>query len=317
MEKPPVSAINSRKQATPKALGAEGGALILGAPWSSHDAGSVCAELTGVVVRLARLDATRAADAIRVCDCTGNDGGLTCHIAELCLRSAQEALRSQACSQSRTIRYRCPCGVPCACIVLGNGPAEGASFIWARACATARAEQKPCLSDHNASAFARSDCCDDAPFDVAVDLLSVMGDSVMEAARDRKPVQRGTQRLTQHQKILARHLCQVIHARWGDANLRLGQLAGENGVSVAYLCTLFRRAVGAPFRQYLQAWRMRKVREWLTEDVRSIKEIAQHAGFNDPNRLRLAFKAATGLSPREWREQRLSMLALGKFDELK
>ena len=112
--------------------------------------------------------------------------------------------------------------------------------------------------------------------------------------------------MSAHQKRLVRHVCRAVHARCEDAHLRLGLFAAENAVSVAYLCTLFTHAVGVPFRSYLQAWRMLKVREWLSEDRLSIKEIAANAGFNDPNRLRLAFKAMTGLPPREWREKRLS-----------
>lgn len=82
--------------------------------------------------------------------------------------------------------------------------------------------------------------------------------------------------------------------------------AAAQSVSVAYLCTLFTRGVGVPFRSYLQVWRLHQVKSWLLEDRLSIKEIASRAGYNGANRLRLAFKSATGLSPRGWREARLA-----------
>lgn len=149
-------------------------------------------------------------------------------------------------------------------------------------------------------------CHTDDDFDLAVNLLAVMAGSTGHAEDGVSGTRVNGKRLTAHQKSLVRHVCRAVHARFEDAHLRLGSFATEHAISVAYLCTLFTRAVGVPFRSYLQSWRMLKVREWLSEDQLSIKEIAVRAGFNDPNRLRLAFKAATGLPPREWRERHLS-----------
>jgi transcriptional regulator GlxA family with amidase domain len=72
-----------------------------------------------------------------------------------------------------------------------------------------------------------------------------------------------------------------------------------------HLCTTFSRAVGVPFRSYLNAWRLHKARELLVEGRLSIKEVAGQTGYGDANRLRLDFKDAYGLAPRPWREEAL------------
>jgi len=73
-------------------------------------------------------------------------------------------------------------------------------------------------------------------------------------------------------------------------------------LSPAYLSTLFTRHVGISFKAYLTTIRLEKARELLGDPRRSISDIACAVGYASENRFRIAFKQATGLSPRAWRE---------------
>ena len=278
--------------------------LILGAPWSSDDAVAICAELTGVVARVFPAEP----DWLHRDAGTRGQGMRGSPPSEPCPAFAQEGELSPSRTRDATCRYRCPKGVPCARISLAPHSVPYQAHIWVLACLHASVEEDrlACLAGLQSVSPVPAERLADDDFDLAVNLLTVMAGSVQRAVKAAQDDRQATKRLTAHQKRLVLRLCHAVHTRCEDANLRLGQFAAENTVSVAYMCTLFTRAVGVPFRSYLQAWRMLKVREWLSEDRLSIKEIATRTGFNDPNRLRLAFKASTGLAPREWREKRLA-----------
>ena len=281
-------------------------ALILGAPWSSGDAVAICAELTGVVVQVCRSEEGRLPEDTQRYGGGRGERGVPASGPEPCRVLAQEGLRGLPRTRHAPYRYRCPKGVSCACIPLEHSPARCRAHIWVRACPgpgclcqprpSSKAGGKPDLSERFA---------DDA-FELAVNLLAVMSGSVRRVAGQPSPARQEAKRLNERQKGLVRQVCQAVHTRCPGAGLRLGPLAAESAVSVAYLCTLFAKAVGVPFREYLQASRMLDVRGWLAEGQLSVKEIAARAGYNDPNRLRLAFKAATGLALRAWRERRLA-----------
>lgn len=264
--------------------------VLLGAPWKCHDALALCAGLTGVSAQLCA-------------DERGAPGA-----AAVLQRGAFAEWQGQRRLCGSPFLYQCPRGVPGACISLGHSPAQSGALVWVHACANGAAKAG-CASRPSAALGEPplSDAFDAVNFELAVDLLTVMAGHAREVGACEVPGRPDADRLTARQKRLVRELCGAVHARGEELDLRLGDFAAENSVSVAYLCTLFARGVGVPFRSYLQAWRLHKVRNWLLEDRLTIKEIAARAGYSEPNRLRLAFKGATGLSPRVWREKMLQM----------
>ncbi len=264
--------------------------LLLGRPWVSGDAVAICKELTGVSFLTFRIGDESPPDAPQPCGTLARCG--------VCSLSLVNGISPYS--------YLCPCGVPCACISLTCFPVRFRTyFLWATACPKSERECESCVAEMASGTPASSRQTGNENFDLAVHLLTAMADSIRHV-RTEAVLERQSKRLTAHQKCLVRYLCQAVHTRYADANMHLAPFAAEYAVSVAYLSTLFSRAVGIPFRSYLQAWRLRKVREGLAQDRLSIKEIASRTGYNDPNRLRLAFKAATGLSPHEWRENWLA-----------
>jgi AraC-like DNA-binding protein len=110
---------------------------------------------------------------------------------------------------------------------------------------------------------------------------------------------------------------QVVHAlmecieRSYGQPVTLRQCARQLGLNAAYLSALFARVVGVPFKTYLTALRMEKARRLLSHPSGTVCEVAAAVGYASENRFRTAFKKATGLAPRIWRETlRMQPLAL-------
>jgi two-component system response regulator YesN len=83
--------------------------------------------------------------------------------------------------------------------------------------------------------------------------------------------------------------------------VHLNDCAKQVALNPVYLSTLFSRAVGVGFKQYVIALRIEKARELLTDCTRRVSEVAYAVGYTCPNRFFQAFRKATGVSPSEWR----------------
>jgi AraC-like DNA-binding protein len=83
--------------------------------------------------------------------------------------------------------------------------------------------------------------------------------------------------------------------------ITLKECARNLEFNAAYLCSLFSRTIGLPFKSYLTRLRLEKARELLSDPTRRVSDVAYAVGYTDANRFRLAFKAATGLAPVTWR----------------
>lgn len=84
--------------------------------------------------------------------------------------------------------------------------------------------------------------------------------------------------------------------------LTLRQCAGQLGMNPAYLSALFSRVVRLPFKTYLTELRLERAKELLGKADRNLADVAQAVGYASENRFRSAFKKATGLPPKLWRE---------------
>lgn len=82
----------------------------------------------------------------------------------------------------------------------------------------------------------------------------------------------------------------------------LEELAGVAGMSRSVFATTFRETVGVTPGQYLQGWRVRLTQKALRRG-RPLKMIATEVGYGSEAALSRAFRAQTGLSPREWKKQ--------------
>lgn len=87
----------------------------------------------------------------------------------------------------------------------------------------------------------------------------------------------------------------------------LDTLAERTGMSRSVFASSFREVVGDTPGQYLQGWRIRMAQQALKRG-RPIKIIAGEVGYGSEVALSRAFKAYTGMSPRQWREAQTATL---------
>jgi AraC family transcriptional regulator, alkane utilization regulator len=80
----------------------------------------------------------------------------------------------------------------------------------------------------------------------------------------------------------------------------LEELAAHSGMSRSAFANTFRDTVGVTPGAYLQRWRVGLAQKALLAG-QSLKLIAQEVGYGSEAALSRAFKAASGQSPREWR----------------
>lgn len=83
----------------------------------------------------------------------------------------------------------------------------------------------------------------------------------------------------------------------------LDELAGVAGMSRSVFATRFREKVGVTPGQYLQGWRVGLAQQALRRG-RPLKVIAGDVGYGSEAALSRAFKAHTGLPPRQWKKAR-------------
>ena len=96
----------------------------------------------------------------------------------------------------------------------------------------------------------------------------------------------------------------VVRERLHDEHrqpLRLHTLARDAGVHPVYLARAFRQQFGCSPGGYLRQRRIDRACTELAETERSISVIAVDAGFASPSHFATAFRAAMGVSPRDYR----------------
>jgi AraC-like DNA-binding protein len=103
-----------------------------------------------------------------------------------------------------------------------------------------------------------------------------------------------------HPEQLVHHLLERIDRQYGQP-ITLRGFAVQLGMNPTYLSDLFSRVLGVPFKTYLTRLRIEKAKGLLGDPTKSVSQVAEAVGYAGENRFRIAFKSATGLSPRVWR----------------
>lgn len=104
-----------------------------------------------------------------------------------------------------------------------------------------------------------------------------------------------------HADQIIRGLLERIELDYGKP-ITLQRYARELGMNAAYLSALFSHAVGVPFKTHLTELRLEKAKALLADPARTVANVASTVGYASENRFRIAFKNATGLCPKLWRE---------------
>lgn len=104
-----------------------------------------------------------------------------------------------------------------------------------------------------------------------------------------------------HARQVVQRLREIVAQRYAQP-LTLRECARELRMNAAYLSAIFSREAGVSFKTHLTATRLERAKALLSEPTCPPAEVAYAVGYASENRFRAAFKQATGLPPKQWRE---------------
>lgn len=100
-------------------------------------------------------------------------------------------------------------------------------------------------------------------------------------------------------------LCHNLHE-----TVSTPMLAMQRGLSSSRLTHLFREQTGLTPQQFLEMQRLNRACQLLELTSRSIEDISEEVGFNNPFYFSLRFKRHIGLSPRDYRKRKWEIHSL-------
>ena len=95
-------------------------------------------------------------------------------------------------------------------------------------------------------------------------------------------------------------LDKYIRDNAGDdiSNTEIGAIFGYHPF---YISKVLKDRKGTTLRQYVIAYRLKLAKKLLCESAKSVNEVAEECGFNDPSYFTKTFKNAFGMTPKEYR----------------
>ncbi|MDB6168481.1 MAG: transcriptional regulator, AraC family [Verrucomicrobia bacterium] len=99
----------------------------------------------------------------------------------------------------------------------------------------------------------------------------------------------------------------IAHIRDHFAEDMTRETIGQKlGCSPTHFSRIFSQSTGYTFRDFLIQCRLEKAKELLRNSHLHIREIAEQVGYDDPFQFSKLFRNRLGMSPRQFREARLS-----------
>lgn len=101
----------------------------------------------------------------------------------------------------------------------------------------------------------------------------------------------------------------------GTAMPGIPELAELCGISPRHLHRQFIALTGKTVSAYIDAYRIEEAKLKLAQPDVPMKQVAQQAGFSHANSFARAFRRATGLSPREYRQRTATIMSESEKDQ--
>lgn len=101
--------------------------------------------------------------------------------------------------------------------------------------------------------------------------------------------------------VYVNHALDYIHHYY--SSIKVNDVARYIGINRSYLSDIFKKKMGVSPREYLRQYRLNQGCRMLLETQLSIQEIAKQIGYDNPLTFSKTFKAAYGVSPRNYRFQ--------------
>ena len=115
---------------------------------------------------------------------------------------------------------------------------------------------------------------------------------LMAYARNRK---------SEYEQPIVAHCIQVIQECFSDPGFNISQLADRANLSLPYLSTVFKQAMGQTISSYLSRQRLLCAQKLLQDISIPIKDVCARSGYEDPHYFARSFKKQTGMTPSEYR----------------
>ena len=99
---------------------------------------------------------------------------------------------------------------------------------------------------------------------------------------------------------MVEELDNYIRENAGDdiSNTEIGAIFGYHPF---YISKVLKDKKGTTLRQYIIAYRLKLAKKLLDESAKSVNEISEECGFNDPSYFTKTFKNAFGMTPKDYR----------------
>lgn len=94
-----------------------------------------------------------------------------------------------------------------------------------------------------------------------------------------------------------------INEHFSDKDLGLSTICSYLGISTSHFSNIYKEVTGETFMESLTRVRMEKAKQLLIETNLKNYEIADRVGFSDPHYFSIAFKKATGKTPKEYTKE--------------
>lgn len=91
-----------------------------------------------------------------------------------------------------------------------------------------------------------------------------------------------------------------MREHYADTELGLNQICEYLNISTSRFSSIFKESTGMTFIEALSNIRMEKAKQLLCQTKLKNYEIAEKVGFSDPHYFSIAFKKATGMTPKEF-----------------
>jgi two-component system response regulator YesN len=105
-----------------------------------------------------------------------------------------------------------------------------------------------------------------------------------------------------HNRSLIDKSILFIHQNYSES-CSLQEVADHVHLSPAYYSHHVKKVMGIGFSQYVSRYRMEKASLLISRTSRTVSEIANEVGFDDPNYFATVFKQNYGISPSKYRNQ--------------
>lgn len=105
-------------------------------------------------------------------------------------------------------------------------------------------------------------------------------------------------------KAVAERILSYIDANYAQ-DISMQDAARAMGYADAYFCKIFKESFDKSFMVYLADYRMEKAKELLEDMTVNIKDVGSSVGYRDSNYFTKVFKRIVGVTPTEYRTQKL------------